>query len=171
MMDGNKIIIKNGLVYDPINNIEGEKKDILVESGRIVDKFTSTKDVIEIDANGKTVIPSAIDIHTHIASQQVNWVRLLGSNNDKFKEVWEGLRLKTIAKDYISMGYTFILEANVFPSLAKQTIFNFQQLPVLDKAMLLNKWLYFYLISYLKPMVSDLKSIIPLNVRHGILKN
>jgi len=138
MMDGNKIIIKNGLVYDPINNIEGEKKDILVESGQIVQKFSTTKDIKEIDASGKTVIPSAIDIHTHIASQQVNWVRLLGSNNDKFKEVWDGLRLKTIAKDYISMGYTFILEANVFPSLAKQTIFNFQQLPVLDKAMLLN---------------------------------
>ena len=134
----NRLIIRNGSIYDPINNIEGEKNDILVESGKIVDKFTSNKDVKEIDATGKTVIPSAIDIHTHVASQQVNWVRLLGSNNDKFNEVWQGLTLKNIAKDYISMGYTFILEANVFPSLAKQTIFNFQQLPVLDKAMLLN---------------------------------
>jgi len=137
-MDRNKIILKNGIVYDPLNNIEGEKKDILIESGQIVQKFSTTKDIKEIDANGKTVIPSAIDIHTHVASQQVNWARLLGSNIDKFKEVWKGLRLKNIAKDYISMGYTFILEANVFPSLAKQTIFNFQQIPVLDKAMLLN---------------------------------
>jgi len=137
-MDRNKIIIKNGIVYDPLNKIEGEKKDILIESGQIVQKFSTTKDIKEIDANGKIVIPSAIDIHTHIASQQVNWARLLGSNIDKFKEVWKGLRLKNIAKDYISMGYTFILEANVFPSLAKQTIFNFQQIPVLDKAMLLN---------------------------------
>ena len=137
-MDRNKIIIKNGIVYDPLNKIEGEKKDILVESGQIVNKFTNSKDIKEIDATGKTIIPSAIDIHTHVASQQVNWARLLGSNIDKFKEVWKGLRLKNIAKDYISMGYTFILEANVFPSLAKQTIFNFQQIPVLDKAMLLN---------------------------------
>jgi len=137
-MDRNKILIKNGIVYDPLNKIEGEKKDILVESGQIVDKFTNSKDIKEIDATGKTIIPSAIDIHTHVASQQVNWARLLGSNIDKFKEVWKGLRLKNIAKDYISMGYTFILEANVFPSLAKQTIFNFQQIPVLDKAMLLN---------------------------------
>jgi len=137
-MDSNKLIIKNGLVYDPINNIEGEKKDILIESGKIIDKFSDTNNIKEIDANGKTVIPSALDIHTHIASQQVNWVRLLGMNNSKFKEVWQGLALNKIAKDYISMGYTFILEANVFPSLAKQTIFNFQQLPVLDKGMLLN---------------------------------
>ncbi|MFX0081197.1 MAG: amidohydrolase family protein [Candidatus Hodarchaeota archaeon] len=137
-MEANKLIIKNGLIYDPINEIEGEKKDILVESGKIVDKFTNNKDVKEIDATGKTVIPSAIDIHTHVASQQVNWARLLGSKNNSFKELWQGLTLENIAKEYISMGYTFILEANVFPSLAKQTIFNFQQLPVLDKAMLLN---------------------------------
>ncbi len=137
-MDSNKLIIKNGLVYDPNNNIEGEKKDILVESGKIIEKFSNNNNIKEIDANGKTVIPSALDIHTHIASQQVNWVRLLGTNNSKFKEAWQGLRLEKVAKDYLSMGYTFILEANVFPSLAKQTIFNFQQLPVLDKGMLLN---------------------------------
>ncbi|MFW9877953.1 MAG: amidohydrolase family protein [Candidatus Thorarchaeota archaeon] len=137
-MEVNKLLINNGLVYDPINNIKGEKKDILVESGKIVDKFTNNRNIKEVDAKGKTVIPAAIDIHTHIASQQVNWARLLGSNNDKFKDVWRGLTLENIAKDYISMGYTFVLEANVFPSLVKQTIFNFQQLPVLDKAMLLN---------------------------------
>jgi len=134
----NRLIIKNGLIFDPINNINGEIKDILIESGKIVEKFSSETNLKEINAKGKTIIPSAIDIHTHVASQQVNWARLLGSNIDKFKEVWKGLRLKNIAKDYISMGYTFILEANVFPSLAKQTIFNFQQIPVLDKAMLLN---------------------------------
>lgn len=138
MMEMSKLIIKNGLVYDPINDIEGEKKDILVESGTVVEKFSNNKNIKEIDATGKTVIPSAIDIHTHVASQQVNWVRLLGSSNIKFNEIWQGLTLKNIAKDYISMGYSFILEANVFPSLAKQTIFNFQQIPILDKAMLLN---------------------------------
>jgi len=133
-----KLIIRNGTVFDPINNINGEIKDILIESGKIVDKFSSQKDLKEIDGKGKTVIPSAIDIHTHVASQQVNWARLLGSNHNKFKEIWEGLALRNIARNYLSMGYTFILEANVFPSLAKQTIFNFKQLPVLDKAMLLN---------------------------------
>lgn len=133
-----RLMIKNGVVFDPINNIDGEIKDILIESGKIVEKFSNETDVKEIDAKGKTVIPSAVDIHTHVASQQVNWARLLGTNNNKFKEIWRGLTLKNIAKNYISNGYTFILEANVFPSLAKQTIFDFKQLPVLDKAMLLN---------------------------------
>ena len=133
-----KLIIKNGLVFDPINEIEGEKKDILIQDGIIVDKFSSSAGIKEINAKGKTVIPSAIDIHSHIACQQANYARLLGSNNAKFQEIWNGLTLENIAKNYISNGYTFVLEANVFPSLVKQTIFDFKQLPVLDKAMLLN---------------------------------
>ncbi len=133
-----KLTIKNGLIYDPINSIKGEIKDILIEKGIIVEKFSNPKDVKEIDANGKTVIPSALDIHSHIASQQVNWARLLGMKNKSFMEIWKGLTLKNVAIDYISNGYTFILEANVFPSIAKQTLFNFKQIPVIDKGMLLN---------------------------------
>ena len=137
-MASDKIIIKNGIVFDPLNKIEGEVKDILIEDGIIVDTFTSEKDVKKIDANNKTVIPAALDIHSHFASQQVNWARLLGSKNEVFQDTWEGLRLENIAKNFISNGYTFILEANVFPSLVKQTIFDFTHFPVLDKAMLLN---------------------------------
>lgn len=133
-----KIIIKNGIIFDPFNNIKGEKKDILIEKGKIVEKFSTNSDIKEIDANNKTVIPSAIDIHTHVASQQINWVRLLGTNNKTFMSKWKGLTLDYIARNYISHGYTFIIEANVYPSLAKQTLFNFINLPVLDKGMLLN---------------------------------
>jgi len=133
-----KLYVKNGFVFDPFNSIEGEKKDILIEDGKVVDKFVSSSDVKEINAKGKTVIPAALEIHAHIASQQLNWVRLLGSSNQEFQDLWNGLTLSTIAKDYISNGYTFILEANVFPSLTKQTIFDLKRLPVLDKAFLLN---------------------------------
>ena len=133
-----KLLVKNGFVFDPINNIEGETKDILIENGKIVEKFTNKNDLKEIDAKGKTVVPSAVDPHTHIASQQVNWARLLGSENKDFQDMWKGLTLENIAKSYISNGYTFILEANVFPSLSKQTIFDLKRLPVLDKAFLLN---------------------------------
>ncbi len=138
VLEVDKLIIKNGLLFDPLNNVNNEIKDILIESGKIVERFRNENNVNEINAKGKTIIPSAIDIHTHVASQQVNWARLLGTKNKVFNEYWQGLTLKNIARDYVSMGYTFILESNVFPSLAKQTIFNFQQLPVLDKGMLLN---------------------------------
>jgi len=133
-----KLLVRNGNVFDPFNNIEGETKDILIEDGKVVDKFASSSDVKEIDAKGKTVIPAAVEIHAHVASQQLNWVRLLGSNNQDFQNLWNCLTLNSIAKDYVSNGYTFILEANVFPSLTKQTIFDLKRLPVLDKAYLLN---------------------------------
>lgn len=133
-----KLIVRNGVVFDPLNKIEAEVKDILMQKGVIVDKFSNNSGIKEIDAKGKTVIPSAVDIHVHVASQQVNYARLLGSENIEFQKAWHGLTLENIAKNYISNGYTFILEANVFPSLARQTIFDFKQLPVLDKAMLLN---------------------------------
>jgi len=133
-----KLLVKNGFVFDPFNNIEGETKDILIEDSKVVEKFTNNKDITKIDAKGKTVVPAAVEIHAHIASQQLNWVRLLGSKEQDFQNLWYGLTLNTIAKNYISNGYTFILEANVFPSLTKQTIFDLKRLPVLDKAYLLN---------------------------------
>ena len=133
-----KLLVRNGFVFDPFNNIEGDTKDILIEDGKVVDKFASSSDIKEIDAKGKTVIPAAVEIHAHVASQQLNWVRLLGSANQDFQTLWNGLTLNAIAKDYLSNGYTFILEANVFPSLTKQTIFDLKRLPVLDKGFLLN---------------------------------
>ncbi len=146
-----KLLIKNGLIFDPINNIDGEIKDLQIEDGIFVDRFSNEKDIQEIDAKDNTVIPGALDIHAHVASQQTNWVRLLGSKNSNFNEYWQGLTLKKIARDYISNGYTFIIEANTYPSLAKQTIFNFRELPVLDKGMLLN-------ISNIWPLELEFKS-------------
>ncbi len=151
-----RLLVKNGFVFDPFNTIEGESKDILIEDGKVVDKFTSSSDIKEIDAKGKTVVPAAVEIHAHIASQQLNWVRLLGSNNQDFQNVWNSLTLNAIAKDYISNGYTFILEANVFPSLAKHTIFDLKRFPVLDKAYLLNPSNFWALeLEFQKEMVEE----------------
>ncbi|MEJ2296371.1 MAG: hypothetical protein P8Y23_16600 [Candidatus Lokiarchaeota archaeon] len=135
---GPKLLIKNGLIYDPINQIEGEEIDILIENGKVVSKFSNSTDVQEIDASGKTVVPAALDIHAHIASQQLNWVRLLGSRDKEFTSYWKGLTLEHIARSYISNGYTFVLEVNVYPSLSKHTIFDLSRIPGLDTAFLLN---------------------------------
>lgn len=134
----NKLLVKNGIVYDPVNHIEGEVKDILIESGKIVSKFSNDVDVQEIDASGKTVVPAALDIHTHVASQQLNWARLIGTHNKQFLSYWKGLTLEHIARSYLANGFTFVLEANVYPSLSKHTIFDLTRIPVLDSAFLLN---------------------------------
>ena len=44
-------IIKNGHVFDPVQGIKGDKKDIAVKDGKIVDKVGSGAKVI--DATGQ----------------------------------------------------------------------------------------------------------------------
>ncbi len=61
-----KLLIKNGLVIDPANNVE-EKSDILISNGRIekVSKNISDKDAKIIDATNLVVMPGFIDMHVH----------------------------------------------------------------------------------------------------------
>ena len=32
-------ILKNGIVYDPTNNVTGEKKDVMIKDGKIVESW------------------------------------------------------------------------------------------------------------------------------------
>ena len=38
-----ELFIKNGFVFDPINKINGEKMDIAIKDGKIVEKSTRKK--------------------------------------------------------------------------------------------------------------------------------
>jgi len=63
------ILIKNGHILDPANNIDG-KLDLLVSEGKIagIDKPGSIpeKGAQVIDAGGKLVVPGLIDMHVHL---------------------------------------------------------------------------------------------------------
>ena len=61
-----KILIKNGLVIDTINNVE-EVKSILIDHGRIIkiDKDINEEAEMVIDAKDKLVFPGFIDMHVH----------------------------------------------------------------------------------------------------------
>ncbi len=62
-----KILIKNGLVIDPANNIE-EAMDILISGARIskvAKSITSDADKV-IDAKNKIVMPGFVDMHVHL---------------------------------------------------------------------------------------------------------
>ena len=48
----NRIWIKNGIVYDPLNGIEGERKDIFIENGVIVEELSGKAEKI-LDVSGK----------------------------------------------------------------------------------------------------------------------
>lgn len=63
-----KILIKNGRLVDPANNID-EKKDILIEGGKIkeiADCIMPAEDAEMINAEGKAVMPGFIDLHVHL---------------------------------------------------------------------------------------------------------
>ena len=74
-----KFKIVNGKLFDPTQNLNGEKKDIFVENGKIVDPNISDiyKFKKSYDVNGMIVMAGAIDIHSHIAGGNVNNARLL----------------------------------------------------------------------------------------------
>lgn len=61
-----KLLIKNGIVVDPANNLE-EKLDILISDNKIekVEKNISEKNAEIIDASGLVVMPGFIDMHVH----------------------------------------------------------------------------------------------------------
>ncbi|MCK5175055.1 MAG: dihydroorotase [Planctomycetes bacterium] len=65
MSQTDKILIKNGRVIDPANNVD-EKADVLVAGGRI-EQVGSIKEEAGkiIDAAGMLVVPGLIDLHVH----------------------------------------------------------------------------------------------------------
>ena len=63
--NNNSLLIKNGRVIDPANNIDS-KADILVIDGKIAEVGSPDTDCTNvIDATGKLVTPGLIDIHVH----------------------------------------------------------------------------------------------------------
>lgn len=51
-----EFILKNGIVYDPANGINGEKKDIMVKDDIIVEEVSANAKVI--DVTNKIVMPA-----------------------------------------------------------------------------------------------------------------
>jgi len=60
------ILIKNGHVVDPVNDIN-EELDVYIEDGKIkeIGKNLGNGDTV-IDAKGKIVAPGLVDMHCHL---------------------------------------------------------------------------------------------------------
>jgi len=134
--------IVNGKLYDPINNIDGEVKEICIQDGRIVDPVP--KDATRIDAQGMIVMPGGVDIHCHIAGPKVNLARKLQPEDHRLdphpgtpytRSGTGGIVPSTFATGYryATMGYTTAMEAAVTPIGARHTLEEFHDIPVIDK--------------------------------------
>ncbi len=137
-------LIVNGYVYDPMNGIFGEEKEIAVKDGLIADPRELSPDAEVIDAQGGIVVPGGIDIHAHIAGPKVNTGRLLQpSDHIKTSKPSSGiLRSETgrvvpnvfkIGYEYARMGYTTVAEAASPPLEARHTHEELNDIPIIDK--------------------------------------
>jgi formylmethanofuran dehydrogenase subunit A len=155
-----ELLIKNGFVFDPINEINGEKMDIAIRNGKIVENVNAGTAKI-IDATGLTVMPGGVDIHTHIAGSEVNTGRLLRPE-DHVKDVEFKTAITrsgvgysipstfTTGYRYSRMGYTTVMNPSMAPLEAKHTHEELNDIPMLDKATypLIGDW--WFVLEYLK---------------------
>lgn len=150
------MIIKGGYVFDPLNEINGDVKDIFIKDGKVVADLSATeaREAAVIDASGKTVMPGGVDSHAHLAGPKVNAGRLMRPE-DHYKSVraktalthsGSGYTIPSVYKqgyDYAAMGYTTVFEAAMPPLEARHTHEEMRATPILDMGaymVLGNNW-------------------------------
>jgi formylmethanofuran dehydrogenase subunit A len=140
-----ELIIKNGAVFDPKNGIKGDKTDISIKDGKIVNKVGSSAKVI--DAGGRLVMPGGVDAHSHIAGAKVNVGRLMRpedtrsgvSPRTKITRPTTGYTVPNVyamGYRYAQMGYTTVFEAAQAIMKARHTHEELEEIPIIDKGAL-----------------------------------
>ena len=133
--------IINGEVYDPINNINGEVREICIEEGRIVPSLSGGR---TIDASGMVVMPGGVDMHCHIAGPKVNTARKMRPEDHRCDPMPRTRVTRSgVGKSvpstfatgyrYGAMGYTTAFDAAVPPMAARHAHEEFSDTPVIDK--------------------------------------
>ncbi|UCD96878.1 MAG: formylmethanofuran dehydrogenase subunit A [Candidatus Bathyarchaeota archaeon] len=153
-----ELLVKNGFVYDPVNNIDGEKLDVAIRDGKIVEKTRRPK---ILDASGMVVMPGGVDIHSHIVGSKVNSGRLLRPE-DHYKDMEVKTPLTrsgvgysipstfTTGYRYSRMGWTTVMDPAMAPLKAKHTHEELNDTPMLDKGaypLLGSNW---FILEYLR---------------------
>ena len=155
-----ELLIRNGFVFDPLNGINGEKMDISIKNGKIVEKVAEHRGKV-IDATGLTIMPGGVDIHTHIAGGEVNTGRIVRPED----HVKDPVRKTTLTRSgsgysvpstfvtgyrYSKMGYTTVMNPSMAPLEAKHTHEELNDIPLLDKATypLIGDW--WFVLEYLQ---------------------
>jgi len=148
------IRLKGGTVFDPANGIDGERRDLAIRDGRIVDVPANVPADSEYDATGMIVMAGGIDMHSHIGGGKTNLSRLLLPEDHRDDPVRDAayesvqdangryLRLPscgvcapgTLATGYryAEMGYTAAFEPAMMPSNARHTHLEMGDTPIID---------------------------------------
>jgi len=138
----NELLILNGYVYDPLNGIEGERADISIRDGKVVESVGTGAKII--DASGMIVMPGGVDIHSHIAGSKVNAGRILRPE-DHEKDVERHTAITragtghsipstfTTGYRYAKLGYTTVFEPATPLLKARHTHEELDDTPIVDK--------------------------------------
>jgi len=156
-------IIKNGFVYDPLNNVKGEKMDIAIKNGKIVSlRQVNEREAKVVDASGMVVMAGGVDIHSHIAGSKVNTGRIMRPE-DHYKvymRIMGNVRrsgsgrttpsTNIIGYKYARMGWTTVIEPATPPLKTRHTHEELDDIPIIDKAcfpLLDSNW---FILNYLE---------------------
>ncbi len=154
-----ELLIRNGYLFDPANGIEGDKMDISVRDGKVVEKVSRKARIL--DASGMTVMPGGVDIHSHIAGSKANSARMMRPE-DHSKDPEPKTRhtrcgvghtipsVFTTGYRYARMGYTTVFEPATPPLKTRHTHEELNDIPIIDKGcfpLFGNNW---FVMEYIK---------------------
>jgi len=157
--------VRNAVVYDPANGINGEVMDLSISDGKIVEEVDEKRALV-IDGSGKTLLPGGVDIHSHIAGPKVNLLRMVRPEDHMkdpdpkrgFRRSGTGHSLPstfTTGYRYAVMGYTTVFEPANPPMKMMHVHDELNDTPILDKAtypLCGNNW---FVMQYLKDGMID----------------
>jgi formylmethanofuran dehydrogenase subunit A len=139
--------LRGGRVFDPVNAVDGEVRDIVMRDGRIVSLDPRDPVDEEIEAAGCIVLAGAIDLHSHIGGGKVNLSRLLlpedhrrgigplPASDDPLAPASCGhCAPGTLATGYryAEMGYTSVFEPAMAASNARHAHMEMGDVPIVD---------------------------------------
>ena len=138
--------IAGGRVYDPANGVAGERRDVCLDAGKVVDDVPSHAP--RIDARGMVVMPGGVDIHAHIAGPKVNAARRLAPEEHREDVVDRTAIMRsgtggTVPSTFVTgyryalLGYTTVVEAAAPPLAARHVLAELRDTPIIDAAFLL----------------------------------
>lgn len=136
--------LAGGRVFDPINGIDGEIRDLYIRDGRIGPPPDAGETIDEeIDISGRVVMAGGIDLHTHFTGGKVNLARQMLPEDHEAHPRFRTEACRSGSGSivpstwatgyrYAELGYTTVIDPAVIPSNARHTHFEGADTPMLD---------------------------------------
>lgn len=141
--------IAGGCVYDPLNEVDGQVRDLWIDGGTLVapPHDPAVRPARTLDASGLIVMPGGVDMHCHIAGPKVNMARKMRPEDRRLASpVRRTARTRSgtlgsvpstfaTGYKYAGLGYTTAFDAAVPPLSARHAHEEFADTPCIDKGI------------------------------------